>query len=244
MISFIVPAYNEEIYIEKTLRAIQLAAEQVGEPFEIIVANDASTDQTPAIALKMGAIVVNGAHRQIAATRNSGAKVAKGEILIFVDADTIINETVLRAVIKGIRNGLIGGGASFQFDEAPLYGRLMNSTCVILFRMTRLAAGCFVFCTKEAFEITGGFDETYFGAEEIIFSRALKKHGKFRMLPEKVITSGRKLKSYSAWQILKIIASLFIRGPNSVRQRKGMEFWYDGKRTNQNESSNTKNKTE
>jgi glycosyltransferase involved in cell wall biosynthesis len=230
MISFIIPAYNEEKYIEKTISAIQLAAKLVGEPFEVIVSNDASTDQTPVIASKMGAIVVNGSNRQIAATRNSGAKIAKGDIFIFVDADTIINEKAVRAVIKAIQNGLIGGGASFQFDEAPLYGRLLNSMCILLFRMSRLAAGCFIFCTRQGFEKTGGFDETYFGAEEIIFSNALKKHGKFRLLPEKVTTSGRKLKSYSGWQVFKMMGSLFIRGPNSVRQRKGMEFWYDGKK--------------
>ncbi len=238
MISFIIPAYNEEDYIEKTIRAIQLAADQVGDPYEVIVANDASTDRTPEIALSLGAIVVNSAHRKISANRNSGAKVAKGDIFIFVDADTIVNESVLRAVTNAIQKGYIGGGASFQFDEAPLYGRFMVWMCVILFRITRLAAGCFMFCTKQAFQSSGGFDETYFGAEDVFFSKTLKKLGRFTMLPEKVITSGRKLKRYSFYQFFKILASLAIRGPNSVKQRKGMEYWYDGKRTNQKDSSN------
>jgi glycosyltransferase involved in cell wall biosynthesis len=67
MISFIVPAYNEETELPSTLAAIRAAASDVAQPFEIIVVDDASTDATPEIAEQAGARVVSIHRRQIAA---------------------------------------------------------------------------------------------------------------------------------------------------------------------------------
>ncbi len=92
VISFIVPAYNEERLLGSTLCAIHQAARSIGEPYEIIVADDGSTDRTAAVAAEHGARVVSVANRQIAATRNAGARQACGKLLVFVDADTIVNE--------------------------------------------------------------------------------------------------------------------------------------------------------
>jgi hypothetical protein len=94
-----------------------------------------------------------------------------------------------------------------------------------LFRAARWAAGCFLFCTREAFVAVGGFDETFYGAEELVMSRALKRCGKFVVLPETVTTSGRKLRTHSAGELLAIIARLALRGPKAVRQRQG---WISG----------------
>src|ERR1043166_9115673 len=91
MISFIVPAFNEEALIGKTVDALHAAARPFGE-YETIAVDDASTDGTAHIAQEHGARVVGVALRQIAATRNAGARHAKGDIFIFVDADTILPE--------------------------------------------------------------------------------------------------------------------------------------------------------
>src|SRR5881409_4300972 len=93
MISFIVPAYNEEAELSFTLAAICAAASGAALPWEIIVVDDASTDATPEIAEQAGARVVSIHRRQIAAARNAGARAAQGEYLFFVDADTRINKT-------------------------------------------------------------------------------------------------------------------------------------------------------
>jgi hypothetical protein len=87
-LSFIVPAYNEERGLSATLDAIRHAASVTGEPYEVIVVDDASTDQTSAVAASRGATIVRVAHRQIAAARNAGARAATGDLLFFVDADT------------------------------------------------------------------------------------------------------------------------------------------------------------
>src|SRR5262249_60052871 len=83
MLSFIVPAYNEQLLIGRTLGALHAAAGALREPYEVIVADDASTDETAAIARAHGAQVVSVNHRQIAATRNAGARRARGELLFF-----------------------------------------------------------------------------------------------------------------------------------------------------------------
>src|SRR4051794_30907167 len=98
MISFIVPAHNEELELPATLDAIHDAVTDAG-PYEIIVVDDASTDATSEIASRVSAQVIQIDRRQIAAARNTGAKAARGEYLFFVDADTRINRT---HVVEGI----------------------------------------------------------------------------------------------------------------------------------------------
>ena len=231
MISFIVPAYNEERLLGATLDALRAAAVAAGEPYELIVVDDASTDRTAVIAEHHGAALVSVAHRQIAATRNSGARNANGDLLIFVDADTIVNEAVVRSAVEALRNGAAGGGAAVEFDgTVPLYARLLLPVLVWSFRSAGLAAGCFLFCTRKAFAAVGGFDEAFYGAEELVMSRALKRHGRFVVLRQAVITSGRKLRTHSVREMLAIVARLALRGPGAVKQRQGMDLWYAERR--------------
>jgi glycosyltransferase involved in cell wall biosynthesis len=110
MISFIIPAYNEETLLGRTLTALHAAALAQPEPYEVIVADDASTDRTSTIAAEQGARVLQVNHRQIAATRNAGAAVATGELFVFVDADTVVNAEVVRAAERAVRRGAVGGG--------------------------------------------------------------------------------------------------------------------------------------
>ena len=231
MISFIIPAYNEERLLGPTLRALHTAARAVGEPYEVIVADDDSSDRTAAVAEDCGARVIRVAHRQIAATRNAGAREAKGDLFCFVDADTLVNEAAVRAAIRALRGGAVGGGAAFQFDgRLPQYARLLQPVFVWLCRLARLTGGCFLFCTRHAFQAVGGFDEALYGAEEIAMCRALKRQGRFVVLREAVITSGRKLRAYSGWEILRAMGRLALRGPKSVRGRRGLEMWYEERR--------------
>lgn len=231
MTSFIIPAWNEAGLIGATLDAIHAACRVLNEPYELIVADDGSTDETAGIATRHGARVVTVAHRQIAATRNSGAREAKGEFFVFVDADTIVNETVVRAAFDALRKGAVGGGAAVGLDpHVPWYAKTMMPMLVIAFRTLGLAAGCFVFCTRAAFEAVGGFDETYFGGEEIIFSRAMKKQGRFVVLKHPVITSGRKLRTHSPAEVWAFMIRTAFRGTKGVRQREGMDLWYAERR--------------
>jgi glycosyltransferase involved in cell wall biosynthesis len=231
MVSFVIPAFNEELLLGRTLCALNEAARALGQPFEVVVADDGSTDQTAGVAQKHGARVVSVNYRQIAATRNAGAREATGEMLIFVDADTVITAEAICAAVEAMRSGAVGGGCAFRFDgQVPLYGHLMQAIAVPLYRFLGLASGCFMFITRRAFDSTGGFDERLFGAEEAAMSRALRRQGRFVILREYVTTSGRKLRAHSAREILGLLARLAFAGPKSVRQRKGLGLWYEERR--------------
>jgi glycosyltransferase involved in cell wall biosynthesis len=242
MISFIVPAYNEERLLGATLVALHAAAVAVGEPYEVIVADDGSTDATAQVARQHRASVVSVMHRQIAASRNAGARAAQGKWLIFVDADTLVNEAVVRAATQALRDGAAGGGAALNFDGGvPLYARLLLPLFIWAFRTARLATGCYLFCTRAAFDAVGGFDEHYFGAEELVISRALKRQGRFVVLRQVVTTSGRKLRTYSGLEILAMIGRFALRGPRAVRQRQGLELWYGARREDSHRSAQRRN---
>jgi len=231
MISFVVPAHNEERLLGETLESIHSSARTIGEPYEIVVADDASTDRTAGIAGESGATVVSVAHRQISATRNAGAKAAQGDMLVFVDADTRVNPRVVSEAVRAMRQGAVGGGAVIRFDGVvPLYARLLLPVIVLSFRLTRTAAGCFIFCTREAFGAVGGFDESYYGAEEVIMSKALRSHGRFVVLVTPVVTSGRKLRTYTAKELLAAMLHIAMRGRKGVQQREGLELWYAKRR--------------
>src|SRR5262245_50743254 len=113
--------------IGRTLAAMHDSARAVAMPYEIVVANDASTDRTEEISLAHAARVVTVNHRQIAATRNAGAKEATGELFFFVDADTVVTGPALAAAIRALRGGAIGGGACVRFDDrVPFYGKVLE----------------------------------------------------------------------------------------------------------------------
>lgn len=231
MISFIVPAHNEERLLGATLQAINAVTQVLDEPCEVIVVDDSSTDSTADIARAHGAQVVPVAHRQIAATRNAGARAAGGEVLVFVDADTLVHETLVRLALQALRSGAVGGGTVVRFDgDMPLYARAMVPLVVKLLQVSRMAAGCFVFCKRSAFEAVGGFDERYFAAEELGLSQALKRQGKFVILREPVLTSGRKLRTHSAREMLTLFGHLARGGLGAVQQRKGLDLWYAQRR--------------
>ena len=117
MISFIVPGHNEQAGLGRTLVAIHDSARVVGQPYEIIVVDDASTDATAEIARRHHAQVVRVNHRQIAATRISGGRAAQGERLFFVDGDTTINPRALASALHHPDNGAVGGGAPTWLDR-------------------------------------------------------------------------------------------------------------------------------
>lgn len=230
MISFIVPAFNEECLLGRTLEAIQEAAKDVDANYELIVVDDNSSDSTGTIAYAHGATVVKVDHRQISATRNSGAQAANGRLLVFVDADTVISTEILRSTLAAINNRSIGGGAAFRFDGyVPIHGRVIQWLLHRLSRLAKLGGGCYLFCTRDAFERVGGFDETVYGGEEIILSRSLKKLGAFVLLEQTVLTSGRRLRIYSFWESMRIIARVAM-SCGKIEDRNSGWFWYDGRR--------------
>lgn len=125
MLSFIIPAYNGALLIGRTIQRVHDAARALGVAYEIVVADDASTDRTPEIAAAGGARVVTVSNRQIAATRNAGARAAEGDRFIFVDADTVVSE----GGVRGAHDAMVGGAAGGSSRGARGWRCVCSSEC-------------------------------------------------------------------------------------------------------------------
>jgi len=132
----------------------------------VIVADDSSIDGTTVIAREHGARVVAVNFRQIAATRNAGARMTTGDLLFFVDADTIVTGRAVCAAVRILRGGAVGGGSAVRFDgPVPLYATILERVVLpVLLPLLKMAPGCFfVFARERQYLSAGGFDETLSG---------------------------------------------------------------------------------
>jgi glycosyltransferase involved in cell wall biosynthesis len=232
MLSFIVPAHNEEHELPGSLLSIRAAADASKQPFEIVVVDDDSTDATAEVAKAAGALVAPVNYRHIAAVRNAGARAARGDVLFFVDADTLISPEHVTGALDALGAGCVGGGARvIPEGYVPWWGRLfVQIFSFFYFTVARLGAGAFLFTTRRNFEAIGGFDEQFFAGEEVFFTLALKKRGSFKLLRRPIVTSGRKLRMYSAGRILGLSFAMIVGGKGAARSRDKLDIWYDGKR--------------
>jgi len=230
-LSFIVPAHDEASELPKTLPALRAAGEASGKTFEVIVVNDASTDDTARIGEEFGARVIQIDRRQIAAARNAGASVARGDIFFFVDADTRIRAEHISGGIEALRQGYAGGSARVAFDSVlPLWGRFLLWVFDLFYFGAGLGVGAFIFTRRASFETVGGFDEQFFAGEEVYLTLALKKLGHFKILSTPIVTSARKLRMHSPTFVLGQSLFVILRGERGLRRREKLALWYDGKR--------------
>lgn len=234
MISIVIPAYNESAHLPATLRGVHGAFTSVAPEvaYEIVVCDNNSTDDTAAVATAHGARVVFEPHNQIARARNTGAREARGEWIVFLDADSQMPAPLLREMLAHLAGDKIqGGGAPVRFDTARLrWGpTLVVAAWNRVSRLAKLAAGSFIFCRRADWESVGGFDESFYAGEEINFSQKLKRQlssrGKrFAILSTPVPTSARKIEWNSDWQLLKLIP-LALK-PSAWKSREACAFWY------------------
>jgi glycosyltransferase involved in cell wall biosynthesis len=232
--SVVIPAYNEEELLLRTLVHLKKAMEMQKQKGEIIVVDNNSTDRTPAIAQKEGVKLTFEPFRQISRARNAGARSAHGKFLIFLDADTIMSNQLLTTALNNLINGThCGGGTLIHFDTPlPFFAGKLVFFWNWLSKAQNLAAGSFVYCLSEGFQAIGGFSEKIYASEEIFFSRQLSAWGKtkglkFSIIPNyPVITSSRKFHWFSSLQIA-LLLSLLTVFPWALRNRRLCGFWYN-----------------
>jgi glycosyltransferase involved in cell wall biosynthesis len=234
-LSVVVPAYNEAEYLPDTLRTLNESIESVEERVEIIVVDNNSTDDTAEIARNHGAEVVFEPHNQIARARNRGAEEARGEWLLFLDADTLMPADLLESILERRRDpDVIGGGACLTFQgDAPRSAYWGLEVWNWISRTFRMAAGSVIWCRRAAFEVVGGFDESVYASEEIWLSRALKKRAKtlgqhFEIIESpRARTSPRKFNEFST---LKLTAGffMFLVAPWIIFSKRATRwYWYE-----------------
>lgn len=230
-ISVIIPARNEERMLPLALDSVSFAAAELDLPVEVVVVNDGSTDETAQVARDRGARVVAVELHNIAAVRNAGARQASGELLFFLDADTQLPAQVLRSALRELERGAAGGGAGVAFDEITFVQRTLAKIFTWYWqRWNGWAAGCFMFCRREVFDSIGGFDEQYFAAEEQYFTEAVRRQGRFEILNEQVLTSGRKMRLYSTVHLLGLGIRALLMNRDQLKRRDGLEILYEAPR--------------
>ena len=239
-ISIIVPAFNEERLLPDSLQRIRTAMQafaDAGWTSELIVCDNNSTDRTAEIARAAGARVVFEPVNQIARARNTGASVASGDWLVFVDADSYPDAGLFREAADAIKTGrYVAGGATVRIDTTNLVARGIVAWWNLTSRITRWAAGSFIFCEARTFRRIGGFGQEWYAAEEIDLFRRLKREARRTgrrvviLTRHPLMTSGRKARLYTFRDALRFHYRMLVTGGRALRSPEGAFLWYDGRR--------------
>ena len=203
-ISVIIPALNEEASIARAIRSCRDAG-----PCEVIVVDGGSRDRTVEIASgRADAVII--APRGRAAQMNAGAAVARGEILLFLHADTLLPGESVPAVLGALQDpGVIGGAFRVRLVASPGAGRYVRATLWITGRMIGARASVAraftgdqaIFVRAETFRSVGGYPEIPL-MEDVELSRRMRRSGKTVLLPLRVETSGRR---WETWGPLRTV---------------------------------------
>ncbi len=239
-VSVLVPAFNEGGGLAATLTSIHTATavfEQRGWPTELIVCDNNSTDETAAIARAHGARVVFEPVNQISRARNAAAAVAVGQWLIFVDADSQPSAELFTDVADAIATGrYAAGGSTVVMDSGGATAAVGVAVWNTISRVTRWAAGSFIFVEASTFRAVGGFSQELYASEEIDLFRRLKRAARLAhkgiaiLHRHPLTTSGRKLELYSPFEIAGFMLRTVLSGGRTLRRADGCPVWYDGRR--------------
>jgi glycosyltransferase involved in cell wall biosynthesis len=211
-ISVIVPAFNEEKRIRACLESIR--AQRTARSYELIVSDSNSTDRTVSIAEEYADKVVVCAERGTARARNEGARLADGDVLAFIDSDTMLLPGYLDTVYGALGDGrTLAVSCAFKFTRRSpkllVAEHATNGyyTLRSLFGAATLPG--FNLCVRrDAFERLGGFRLCHL--EDLDMSIRLRQAGKTVYLARrKVITSSRRLEADGIWGTLRYYMDLF-----------------------------------
>ena len=209
-ISVIIPAVNEADNIIRQVNFFKTFG--YDKVTEIIVIDGDSEDDTALYAEKAGAKVIRSAIRSRAAQMNAGAKMAKGNILYFVHADTKIVESFVEDIRQSLLSNDDAGCYRYQFDSDSKMLKLNAWFTQFDYLMFR-GGDQSLFIKKEVFQQLNGFDESFVIMEEYDFLIRLRKQFRFRIIQKDIIVSARKYE-HNSWlkvQIANAIAFMMFR---------------------------------
>lgn len=207
MLSIIIPTLNEEKYLPRLLDSIK---SQDYVDYEIIVADAGSIDRTVAIATSYDCQVVLGGLP--AKGRNEGAKVAKGDILLFLDADVVLSPHFLKNAAAEFSERKLGVAGFFI---KPLDGKKFDAFLYYCFTLFMEKTGMFywaamaIMCSKKVHDQIGGFNETIAFGEDISYVRSAAKVSRYGFIAQPFYVSMRRYKRDGRITYIKYGIGLF-----------------------------------
>jgi len=230
-ISVVIPAFNEEVYLPTTLSSLRNAISVCLCSTELIVVDNESADRTREVARSFGATVVHEAVHNISRVRNAGASAARGDVLAFVDADTVVPPDFLNRVAEAMGNpACFGGSADIVHTPASRLLRAYLEVWRWLGVRLDMAQGAAQFCRRSAFDLLRGYDEAYFTGEDVDFYWRLGKlcvraGGYLSFLDDvRVIPSPRRFDQTPTWRTLIWTNPAFIALLR--KRRSAWTAWY------------------
>jgi len=180
MISVIIPAHNEEKYLPQTLAALQ---RQNYGWFEVIVVANGCTDRTKEAAQDACHRLIVLSQKNLGVARNLGARMARGEILLFLDADTILEPMALRVIAEAFTNSDAAGTIHGLPDDPRLAYR-------VIYGLKNFVHSCslhpgssgVILCWKKHFMRVGGFDEALAVRENSELVKRLLRFGRYKYI--------------------------------------------------------------
>lgn len=188
-ISIIIPTFNEAQNIEGLIRHLQSAPAAI--PYEIIVSDGGSTDDTLALAQKAGAHALLSPVKGRAGQMNHAVEHATGEVLYFVHADSRPPASFAEDISVALARGYNCGSYRFKFDQNCGMLRI-NSFCTRFNYLFLRGGDQSIWVTRELWEETGPYKESMRIMEDYDFLARLWKAGRFCLTPKSTIVSARK----------------------------------------------------
>lgn len=199
-VSIVMPVLNEGASIAATLAALQTLR---ARGHEVIVVDAGSRDATPLLAAPLADRVLS-AKRGRACQMNAGAAVAKGDVLLFLHADTRLPDAALAAIECGLR-AHVWGRFDVCIEGRPRMLRVIAGLMNLRSRLSGIATGDqAIFVTRAAFDAIGGFPELPL-MEDIEFSRRMHGFGRPACLSSRVVTSGRRWERHGVWRTILLM---------------------------------------
>ncbi len=220
MVSIVIPTLNEEKYLPILLQSIK---KQDFKDYEIIISDAFSIDKTIEIAKEYGARVIRDKKKLPARQRNNGVKIAKGEIILFLDADTKLPDDFLLTTYSDFTNKNLTIAGFYLIFNSPsfiyrIFEKVYHSVCYLGQYFFPASVGVGIIVKKLEHEKIGGFDESIYIGEDYDYVRRISKKGKYRMIKgTKLFFSVRRLDKEGVaivlWKWLKGGIYFIIKGP-------------------------------
>jgi glycosyltransferase involved in cell wall biosynthesis len=231
-LSIVVPAYNEQQGLPETLVRLRNAADLLTSGgVEVVVVDNGSTDNTAAVARRLGVTVVEEPVRGIGRARNRGVAQSQGDTLVFIDADIRVPPTLLSTIESQLENqDCVGGGFELWYRAQRRSARFYLAAWRILGHVIGAVQGGVQFCRRPYFERLGGYDETLWMGEDVEFFwrlRRIARMDKKRVVvlrEPRVIASARRFDQWPFHRTLLYtnpLVAMFL-----AKRRRTWQSWY------------------